>query len=127
MIVTDLEAGESVRGIARKYHLHRSTVVRNLRKAGVAPQRPEGVAGRPELVAEARRLRGEGLSLRGIANVTADTRHPLRRLRPGRQRRLGRGRIRPRHLGVRSRHHRRVVGRHRQSPLPRRDHAADLR
>jgi transposase len=69
MIVTDLEAGESVRGIARKYHLHRTTVIRNLRKAGVAPRRPEGVAGRPELVAEARRLRGEGLSLRGIAKA----------------------------------------------------------
>ncbi|MDR1442202.1 MAG: helix-turn-helix domain-containing protein [Bifidobacteriaceae bacterium] len=35
LILADLEAGESVRRIARKYHLHRSTVTRNLRKAGV--------------------------------------------------------------------------------------------
>jgi hypothetical protein len=43
LILADLEAGESVRGIARKYHLHRSTVVRNLRKAGVPPIQTTGV------------------------------------------------------------------------------------
>jgi DNA-binding NarL/FixJ family response regulator len=67
MIVGDLEAGESVRGIARKYHLHRSTVVRNLRKAGVPPIQPVGATRKPALVNEANRLRREGLSLRKIA------------------------------------------------------------
>ena len=67
MIVVDLEAGESVRGIARKYHLHRSTVVRSLRKAGVPPIRPVGVTRQSSLVEEAHRLRGDGLSLRKIA------------------------------------------------------------
>jgi DNA invertase Pin-like site-specific DNA recombinase len=67
MIVTDLEAGESVRGIARKYHLLRSTVARNLRKAGIPPIQPVGATRKPELVKEANRLRREGLSLRKIA------------------------------------------------------------
>jgi lambda repressor-like predicted transcriptional regulator len=67
LIVTDLEAGESVRGIARKYHLHRSTVTRNLRKAGVPPIQTTGVTKQPNLIKEANRLRREGLSLRQIA------------------------------------------------------------
>jgi lambda repressor-like predicted transcriptional regulator len=68
-IVADLEAGESVRGLARKYHLHRSTVIRNLRKAGVGPIRPTGVTKQPHLVREAHRLRGEGMSLRKIGKA----------------------------------------------------------
>ncbi|MDR1442111.1 MAG: helix-turn-helix domain-containing protein [Bifidobacteriaceae bacterium] len=69
LILADLEAGESVRGIARKYHLHRSTVTRNLRKAGVAPIQTTGVTKQPNLVKEANLLREQGLSLRKIAEA----------------------------------------------------------
>ncbi|MCL1898167.1 MAG: hypothetical protein FWG16_05035 [Micrococcales bacterium] len=67
MLLADFEAGESVRGIARKHNLAHSTVTRNLRKAGVSSLQPVGVTKQPELVEEANRLRTDGLSLRKIA------------------------------------------------------------
>jgi DNA-binding IclR family transcriptional regulator len=68
-LLAEFDDGESIRGLARKHKLHRNTVIRSLRKAGVPPQRPTSVTERPELVREASRLREEGLPLRKIGQV----------------------------------------------------------
>jgi lambda repressor-like predicted transcriptional regulator len=66
--LAEFESGESIRGLARQHKLHRTTVIRSLRRAGVAPQRTVAVTQRPELVKEVHRLREKGLSLREIAS-----------------------------------------------------------
>jgi DNA invertase Pin-like site-specific DNA recombinase len=69
LLVTEFEAGESIRGLARKHKLHRTTVIRSLRRAGIPPLCPTSAAKKPELVGEAHRLREDGLTLRKIAEV----------------------------------------------------------
>jgi transposase-like protein len=68
-LLAGFEAGESIRGLARKHKLHRNTVFRSVRKAGVPPQHPLSITKRPALVWEASRLREEGLTLRKIGEV----------------------------------------------------------
>jgi lambda repressor-like predicted transcriptional regulator len=79
-LLAEFEAGESIRGLARKHKLHRNTVIRSLRKAGVPPQRPTSITKRPELVTEASRLREEGLTLRKIGEVMGLSRPSVHRL-----------------------------------------------
>jgi IS30 family transposase len=64
-LVDQYEAGETARGLARKHGLHRSTVARKLRRAGV-PTGQRKLSASHELVAEIAELRDRGLSLREI-------------------------------------------------------------
>jgi DNA-binding CsgD family transcriptional regulator len=65
-LVAEYEAGETVWGLARKHGMHRSTVVRKLRGAGVTTGQRR-LSDSYELVTEVKELREQGLSLRAIA------------------------------------------------------------
>jgi lambda repressor-like predicted transcriptional regulator len=65
-LVVEYEAGATARGLARKHGLHRSTVVRKLRQAGVSTGQRK-LSASHELVAEIQELREQGLSLRAIS------------------------------------------------------------
>jgi transposase-like protein len=59
-LVDEYEAGETARGLARKHGVHRSTVARKLRQAGVETGQRK-LSGSHELVAEIQELRVQGL------------------------------------------------------------------
>jgi lambda repressor-like predicted transcriptional regulator len=66
--VAEFEAGASGRELARKHGLHRTTVTRTLREAGVSSgQRTLGSL--PDLVTECRSLRDSGATLRAIGTA----------------------------------------------------------
>jgi DNA-binding CsgD family transcriptional regulator len=64
-LAADYEAGATARGLARQHGIHRTTVVRHLRRAGVVT-RQRRMADSEALVSRAGALRGEGRSLRTI-------------------------------------------------------------
>ncbi|MDR2379721.1 MAG: helix-turn-helix domain-containing protein [Bifidobacteriaceae bacterium] len=72
-------AGETARGLARKHGLHRSTVVRKLRRSGVSTGQ-RTLSASYELVAEIRQLRERGLSLRAIAKQVGVSHPSVHRL-----------------------------------------------
>jgi DNA-binding transcriptional regulator LsrR (DeoR family) len=74
ILADEYAAGETARGLARKHGLHRTTVVRRLRQAGVETGQRR-LSDSPELVAEVNQLRAQGLSLRAIAE-RAQISHP---------------------------------------------------
>jgi transposase-like protein len=78
-LVAEYEAGETARGLARKYGLHRTTVVRKLRQAGVNTGQRK-LSSAFDLVAEIHALREQGMSLRGIANRVGASRSSVHRL-----------------------------------------------
>lgn len=75
-LVADYDAGLSVRGLAKKYGIHRGTVSAHLRRRNVALHRPGlGVDDRAEAV----RLFRAGVSMRGaIARRLGVGRSPVR-------------------------------------------------
>jgi DNA-binding transcriptional regulator LsrR (DeoR family) len=78
-LVGEFEAGETARGLARKHGLHRSTVVRRLRQAGVETGQRK-ISSSRELVSEVQELRGQGLSLRQIAKEVGISHPSVHRL-----------------------------------------------
>jgi DNA invertase Pin-like site-specific DNA recombinase len=79
-LLAEFQSGESIRGLARKHKLHRTTVIRSLRRAGVPPLQPTSVTKKAELVWEAQRLRKEGLTLRKIAEAMGVSHPTVHRL-----------------------------------------------
>lgn len=74
-LVADYDAGLSVRGLAKKYGIHRGTVSAHLRRRNVALHRPGlGVDDRAEAV----RLFRAGVSMRAIARRLGVGRSPVR-------------------------------------------------
>lgn len=73
-LAADYEAGATARGLAREHGIHRTTVVRHLRRAGVVTGQRR-MADSEALVDRARALRGEGRSLRAIG-VELGISHP---------------------------------------------------
>jgi DNA-directed RNA polymerase specialized sigma24 family protein len=66
-LADDYRAGMSVREVAAKYKIHRTTVLRHLERAGVT-RRPTTTALSEPDVADARNKRSEGLSYSAIAS-----------------------------------------------------------
>ena len=76
---SDFEAGVSCSELARRHGIHKMTVVRRLRRAGVETKR-RPLASSNELVSRVRELGEQGLSERRIANAVGVSRSSVHRL-----------------------------------------------
>ena len=73
------EAGRSCAALAREYGLHKMTVARTLREAGVQTRRPP-ITASAELAHRVRGLSGDGLSERRIAQLVGVSRSSVHRV-----------------------------------------------
>ena len=80
-LVAEYQGGETVRGLARKHGLHRGTIGRRLRGAGVATGQRK-LSTDFVLVRKVRTLRDMGWSVRRIANEVGVSHQSVLRLLP---------------------------------------------